>query len=317
MTAIEWTHPPGFRGESWNPFVGCSIVSKGCTNCYAMKMASRIIAMQGEASHYAETVKTVKGKPVWTGAIREASEKVWTAPLRAREPRCYFVNSMGDVFHEDVPDAWIDRLFAVAALSPKHRFLILTKRPERMREYINGIQMDVPALGRMPLERVHMKAASHIEGDGGFMDVLKARGNVYSLYLDTPWPLPNVWLGVSVEDQASADERIPHLLATPAAIRFISAEPLLEPIWPWYLGISKAAGPAANNAGIDWVIVGGESGPGARVWPGFEDACRSLRDQCAAAQVPFFMKQMAGAKKSAMPPIPNDLAIRQWPEQSQ
>ena len=104
MTAIEWTHPPGFRGESWNPFVGCSIVSKGCTNCYAMKMASRIIAMQGEASHYAETVKTVKGKPVWTGAIREASEKVWTAPLRAREPRCYFVNSMGDVFHEDVPE---------------------------------------------------------------------------------------------------------------------------------------------------------------------------------------------------------------------
>ena len=292
-TNIEWTHPEGFRGESWNPFVGCSIVSKGCTNCYAMKMAARIVAMQGEASHYAGTVKTVNGKPVWTGKVREAPGNTWTAPLRAKKPRCYFVNSMSDVFHEDVPDAWIDRLFAVMALAPQHRFLILTKRPERMREYMKE-------RGRLAYN------APRLEPD--------------------VWPARNVWLGTSVEDQASADQRIPHLLATPAAIRFISAEPLLGPVdlaalctGHYFIDALRGVkyhdaegAPTEKCAALDWAIAGGESGPGARGWPGFEIAVRMLRDQCAAAQVPFFMKQMH--RKG---PIPDDLLVRQWPEAGQ
>jgi protein gp37 len=309
-TNIEWTHPEGFKGESWNPFVGCSIVSKGCTNCYAMKMAARIVAMQGEASHYAGTVKTVNGKPVWTGAVRPAPDKTWTAPLRAKSPRCYFVNSMSDVFHEDVPDQWIDRLFAVMALAPQHRFLILTKRPERMRDYLD-------------------RQERRCDGEDGLSEDIIAMANEADVdwrnVVEDKWPLPNVWLGTSVEDQASADQRIPHLLATPAAIRFISAEPLLGPadletIWIRRPGARSSSlsqslgdyvrplrGNFTDSPTLDWVIAGGESGPGAR--PCDPDWLRSLRDQCAAAQVRFFMKQMH--RKG---PIPDDLLVRQWPE---
>jgi protein gp37 len=217
-----------------------------------------------------------------------------------------FVCAHGDLFHEDVPDEWIDRVFAVMALAPQHTFQVLTKRAERMAKYMNGIQSKIPFLGRMPLERIHLEAAGHMEGDGGFMDTLKEHGNVYSLYLDAPWPLPNVWLGVSAEDQSRAEDRIPQLLHTPAAIRFVSAEPLLGAIdfealctgWNFidalrgqeyhdapepYVSASKAC------ARLDWIIVGGESGPGAR--PMHPDWARWIRDHCAAAGVPFFFKQ--------------------------
>jgi len=158
----------------------------------------------------------------------------------------------------------------------------------------------------MPLERIHLEAAGHMEGDGGLMDILKEHGNIYSLYCSVPWPLPNVWLGVSAERQAEAEERIPDLLATPAAIRFVSAEPLLGPIdfetlctgWDFvdalkglryhdapepYVGASKAC------PHLDQIIVGGESGTGAR--PMHPDWARLIRDQCARAVVPFFFKQ--------------------------
>jgi len=329
-TKIEWTE------ATWNPIVGCSVVSPGCTNCYAMKMAARIERMAagaGKWTHYNGTTQASKAGPVWTGRLTLAPDEILTAPLRWKRPRRIFVNSMSDLFHEAVPDEWIDRVFAVMALAPQHTFQVLTKRSGRMREYMNGIQSKIPFLGRMPLERIHLEAAAHMEGDGGFMDVLKDRGNVYSLYLDAPWPLPNVWLGVSTEDQRRADERVPDLLATQAAVRFVSAEPLLGPIdfsrieprgsegeldslralkwqelwdtcWSpevtkvspdealesfldWY-NLSEFPSGLAHPA-LDWIIVGGESGPGAR--PMHPDWARSIRDQCAAARVPFFFKQ--------------------------
>jgi protein gp37 len=295
---------PGFKGESWNPFVGCDIVSKGCTNCYAMKMAARLEAMSSRPDgtgnfhldHYkglTHNPRRTGYKPVWTGAVREASEKVWTAPLRAKKPRCYFVNSMGDVFHEDVPDEWIDRLFAVMALAPQHRFLILTKRPERMREYMQSRLTGARGKHHAPDDASVLigAACQKIDPDPTINNprhyAAHNKGFTWQVWEETlsnpaneriysTWPLPNVWLGVSVEDQASADQRLDLLRATPAAIRFVSAEPLLGPV-------------SMALDGLDWVIAGGESGPGAR--PMHPDWARGLRDQCAAAQVPFFFKQ--------------------------
>lgn len=222
-TGIEWAD------ATWNPIVGCSLASPGCSHCYAMGQAARIERMQ-PASHYAGTTERSKAGAVWTGKLALAPDHILTQPLRWRQPRRIFVNSMGDLFHEDAPEEWIDRVFAVMALAPQHTFMVLTKRSARMKEYIAGHKSSIPYLGRLPLERLHLEAAGHIEGDGGYMDALKDAGNVYSLYLDAPWPLPNIWLGVSTEDQRRADERVPDLLATPAAVRFVSAEPLLGPL---------------------------------------------------------------------------------------
>lgn len=275
---IEWTD------ATWNPVVGCSLVSPGCTNCYAMRMAARINKMT-LASHYEDTTKPSKAGPVWTGKLACAPEWLVTAPLRWRKPRRVFVNSMGDLFHEDTPDEWIDRVFAVMALCPQHTFQVLTKRAARMRAYFEGIAAD-QALG---INRFGVAAlATGIKGPGGSMPA---------------WPLPNVWLGVSTERQEEADARIPLLLETPAAKRFISAEPLLGPISlekiPHAHGWGSALEPGEIHGGtgqcvgarpgLDWVIVGGESGPKAR--PMHPDWACSLRDQCANAGVPFFFKQ--------------------------
>lgn len=322
---IEWTD------ATWNPVTGCSVVSPGCTNCYAMKLAGTRLRHHPSR---AGLTRDSKAGPVWTGEVR-FNEQWLDQPLRWTKPRMIFVCAHGDLFHEDVPDEWIDRVFAVMALAPQHTFQVLTKRAERMAKYMNGIQSKIPFLGRMPLERIHLEAAGHMEGDGGFMDTLKKHGNVYSLYLDAPWPLPNVWLGVSAEDQQRANERVPDLLATPAAVRFVSAEPLLgsinlsqiaagvhddfkdcgghpDPTYPiasegWgrydalrgeYWGTTRTPDGvvhveheelAFTTPAIDWIIVGGESGPGAR--PMHPDWARSIRDQCAAAGVPFFFKQ--------------------------
>lgn len=285
MTNIEWAE------KTWNPIVGCTVESKGCTNCYAMQMAGRLEKMNphgqsGYQNPYHGTTKCVNGKAVWTGKIGIAPEKTLTAPLRRRKPTDYFVNSMGDLFHPNVPDTEIDKVFAVMALCPQHTFKVLTKHPERMRAYLtddatpNRIWAQVRAL---PLNHKH--------DHSGVVDAL------------INMPLPNVWLGTSVEDQATADARIPHLLATPAAKRFISAEPLLGPvdlegITTKECGIYAlsgvrwdGSGPSgfSQGLGLDWVICGGESGPGER--PMHPDWVRSLRDQCVAAEVPFFFKQ--------------------------
>ncbi len=272
-SAIEWTE------QTWNPVAGCSLVSPGCTNCYAMVQAARLLDRPG--SHYEGTTKRVNGKPVWTGKIGIAPDSVLLAPLRRRKPTMYFVNSMADLFHEGVPDAVIDRVFAVMALLPQHTFQVLTKRAKRMREYVRGL------------------APANIMGW-----IANYEGRQHSTEADLPeWPLPNVWLGVSAEDQARADERIPDLLATPAAVRFVSAEPLLGPvdftevaqprpdlrgsvIYDALRGTGGFNGPPGR---LDWIIVGGESGDGAR--PMHPDWARSIRDQCQAAGTAFFFKQ--------------------------
>ncbi|MDF1734967.1 MAG: phage Gp37/Gp68 family protein [Minwuia sp.] len=275
MTSISWT------GETWNPIVGCSIVSPGCTNCYAMRMAHRLGAMP-KVPHYHGLTRKVNGNPVWTGRIAAAPDRTWQEPLRRRKPTTYFVNSMGDLFHDQVPTKQIDQVFAIMAASPQHTFQILTKRPDRMRAYMAD-------------------AEARIQGRLRCVDRFIATGGEHGRGFDA-WPLPNVWLGVSVENQAAADSRIPPLLATPAAIRFISAEPLLGPVDLTALqhdGLFEVNAMSGTNgvyrphgglcARLDWVICGGESGPGAR--PMHPDWARSLRDQCAAADVPFHFKQ--------------------------
>ena len=272
-TGIQWTD------ATWNPIRGCSRVSEGCRNCYAEKVAKRF---NGPGMPYDGLIART-GQ--WNGKITIADNLI-DRPLRWKKPRRIFVNSMSDLFHENVPDSVIDKVFAVMALSKKHTFQILTKRPERMLAYCK-------TLGRHhSYDRVSIAAK----------EIRKSKGFFWSLDNNAGWHLPNVWLGVSVEDQATADERIPLLLQTPSAVRWISAEPLLGPIDLDAMSRTPGADPdevtevddeygppLSGVGGIDWVVVGGESGPGAR--PMHLDWARSLRDQCQAADVPFFFKQ--------------------------
>ncbi len=256
-TRIEWAD------ATVNAVNGCSVLSPGCTNCYAMKLAgTRLKHVPSRAG----LTQDSKAGPVWTGEVR-LDERQLLQPLKWKQPLRIFWNAHGDLFHDAVPDEWIDRVFAVCALTPQHQHLILTKRSARMREYA----------GRAQPCGEHWLAG--YEGTAGAI-----------------WPLPNVWLGVSVEDQQRADERIPDLLATPAAVRFISAEPLLGPVdlRSW---MEEDDDCCCWSMDIDWVIAGGESGPGAR--PIHPDWARSLRDQCQAAGVPFFFKQWGGRNKKA------------------
>jgi protein gp37 len=261
-THIEWTE------ATWNPITGCSVTSPGCTNCYAMQLAGTRLA---DHPSRVGLTREVNGNHVWTGEVR-FNEQWLDQPLRWKRPRMIFVCAHGDLFHESVPDVWIDRIFAVMALCPQHTFQVLTKRADRMRVYMTTgrhveIQSQTRSLGLHELKRRE-----------------RMQGHVYRGAL---LPLPNVWLGVSVEDQQRADERIPDLLATPAAVRWISAEPLLGPV-----NITDAMWARDANdltATIDWVVAGGESSKDAR--PMHPDWARTLRDQCAAAEVHFFFKQ--------------------------
>ena len=333
-TGIEWTD------STWNPFMGCSRVSKGCRHCYAERIAGRFSAKTEGV--YAGTTKAVEGLQVWTGKLNSAREvwtaklnsarEVWTAklnsareqtwelPLRWKKPRRVFVNSMSDLFHENAPLKWVDRAFATMALAPRHVFQILTKRPERMLDY---------------LTLAGTKANIHAELTG----IKLSRREFDHLPFEPPaWPLPNVWLGVSVENQRAADERIPLLLKTPAAMRFVSCEPLLGPIsldrwsgealkcmWPgcgWWGPTGEACRDESNPDGsrtlcpccgetcppaallgeaLHWVICGGESGPNARAMN--PDWARSLRDQCVVAGVPYFFKQWGEWMPSLAEPV--------------
>lgn len=263
---IEWTE------KTWNPTVGCSIVSAGCTNCYAMKMAHRLAAM-GQRDYVGLAVKK-NGNAVWNGTLRTLEHRL-TDPFKWRKPCKVFVNSMSDLFHEDVPFDFIDKVFAVMALCPQHTFQVLTKRPERMAEYMNSRER----MGGM----VKLNLPIAPVGVSDYFAEAWYRGLFF-------WPPSNVWLGTSCENQKAADERIPHLLRCSAAVRFISAEPLLGPVniqaainrMPWQIG--------GGDAGLHWVIVGGESGPGAR--PCNIDWIRSIVQQCRAAGVACFVKQM-------------------------
>jgi protein gp37 len=289
-SAIEWTD------ATWNPVRGCTRISEGCRNCYAEGVAARF---SGSGQPFEGFADLGRSGSKWTGKV-ELIPGMLGAPLRWKKPRRIFVNSMSDLFHEALPDEAIDRAFAVMLLAPQHTFQILTKRSDRMRAYLSALVCDD---GFRPyVRRPGWKSRDPRDGD-----------RVLLLRDGQTWPLPNVWLGVSVEDQTTADARIPDLLATPAAVRFLSCEPLLGPVdlreWVGTVhhhpdndphatstrAVVRAAR-AAMGPTIDWAIVGGESGPGAR--PMHPDWVRSIRDQCTAAGVAFFMKQWGGGRRA-------------------
>jgi protein gp37 len=255
-TGIEWTD------ATWNPVTGCTKVSPGCDHCYAETFAERF---RGTPGHYFERGFDVQLRP----------DKL-NLPLRWRKPRKVFVNSMSDLFHKDVPDEYIANVFAVMALARRHTFQVLTKRHGRMRSVLNDSSF-----------QRHVEVEMHRQKWGSNVDAPS-----------WVWPLPNVWLGVSVENQQWANVRVPALMRTPAAVRFLSCEPLLGPV-ELHHGLTHCpthdfsggfcVGPCADRVRPDWVIVGGESGRGAR--PMHPDWSFSLRDQCTAAGVPFLFKQ--------------------------
>lgn len=328
MSAIEWTD------RTWNPVRGCSRVSEGCRNCYAERQAVRF-------PWGAPYAKSTTAGPRWTGRVEMIPSKL-DEPLRWLDARAklgrplrVFVNSMSDLFHEALPDEAIDRVFAVMGTNGRHHvFQVLTKRPERMRAYF----ADPETPWRIQSEVVRVNV--------GYRPTIRPADEDGHRGLDTgqwPLPLPNVWLGVSVEDQRTADERIPLLLQTPAAKRFVSYEPAIGPadlsrwMWPvlegWpapYRSVreareagakttrSRQALVSAASVFLDWVIVGGESGPGARP---FDLAwARSVVRQCREAGVPCFYKQGGAsnrcehsAKGGHFDCFPPDLRVREFP----
>ena len=256
-TSIEWTE------ETWNPVTGCTKVSPGCQHCYAERFSERF--------------RGVPGHPYEMGFDLTLRPERLRKPLGWKKPRRVFVNSMSDLFHEDIPVKFIDQVFEVMVIAHRHTFQVLTKRAARMRNYIAW---------RFPR-----------------------------------FQSPNIWLGVSVEDQRRADERISLLLETPAAVRFVSAEPLLGPIsfdssnqsYPrrsnFLSGVEGERIYDGKKCALDWVIAGGESGPGAR--PIRPEWVRSIRDQCRSTDTPFFFKQWGGRTPKANG---NTLDGRQWQE---
>ena len=315
-TGIEWTD------ATWNPIAGCNDVSEGCRNCYARGMARRLEAM-GSAKYAGLTV--LQGSHVvWTGKIA-FDEDALLQPLRWKRPRMIFTNSMSDLFHENVTDEMRDRIFAVMAVCPQHTFQVLTKRPERMRAYFASAAYANVQLRACDMVQEWITKNGGVEGlTRVFRNMsLSLSRNNHAVRADFEWPLPNVWLGVTVENQEAADERIPLLLQMPAAVRFLSCEPLLgaitlplhtdcaivsadgidtvsgpDKIWRcsickgFYKSVQDGApGRERDVPAIDWVIVGGESGKGPGIRPMHPDWVRSLRDQSATAGVPFFFKQ--------------------------
>jgi protein gp37 len=268
---IEWTD------TTWNPVLGCDKVSAGCKGCYAIRTAWRLQHNPNPkvAKAFEGLAKIEGGKPNWTGRINFIPERL-ADPLGWSKPRKVFVNSQSDLFHDGVEDFQIDAVFAVMAQAHQHTFQVLTKRPERMLAYFKKLQAAADE-----------HAPKTVTGKFLPSDVLNIRNlarNPHSANaFKADWPLPNVWLGVSCENQATADERIPLLLQTPAAVRWVSAEPLLGEV------ILPRLSHNPDSTGLNWVVAGGESGPDAR--PMHPDWARSLRDQCKAAGVPFFFKQ--------------------------
>ncbi|MBN9568745.1 MAG: phage Gp37/Gp68 family protein [Alphaproteobacteria bacterium] len=305
-TAIEWTD------YSWNPIraarlqreddrvstIGklgwhCEHVSEGCRNCYAEVINRRL----GTGFAFKPSYRLRRAPDVSVFL----DKKMLLAPLRWKSPRRIFVCSMTDIGAPFVTDGMLDRIFAVMALCPQHTFMMLTKRPERLRAYIDN------AFDRVVLEMMFSRELYKLP-------TVKETCEKYGLPFTQPqdgsdwWPLRNVWLGMSCEDQSAANQRIPHLLATPASIRFLSCEPLLGPInltqvtlkseikisgheFTHFNALTAIGKYGCGSAGqlLNWVIVGGESGPNAR--PMHPCWARTLRDQCAAAEVPFFFKQ--------------------------
>lgn len=338
-TSIQWTD------ATWNPTRGCSRVSAGCERCYAERVAHRF---SGPGEPYEGlTMNTGKG-PRWTGEVRLVPEKL-AEPLRWRKPRRVFVDSMSDLFHEAVPFEYIAAVFGVMAACPQHTFQVLTKRPERAREWFEWAASLPSASGK------RWRDCAPVAGYLGEYAAGATKGacNVWLHGALPPWPLPNVWLLTSVENQTTADARIPEILQCPAAVIGVSYEPALGPVthWPGMSQCHSCGGVAWSESGgsrrcddcgeyyrsLDWIIVGGESGPGAR--PFDIGWARDVIAQCKAAGVPVFVKQLGSwpcmtplcgigpsayqnrcslgihDRKGGDPSEwPEDLRVRQWPE---
>lgn len=280
-TKIEWTD------RSWNPVTGCTKVSPGCKHCYAETMARRMWAKQ------------YPGRKGFT-EVRTHPDRL-AEPLGWKRPSRVFVNSMSDLFHEDVPNEFIAAIFFTMAMAPDHTFQILTKRPERMRRWFEWAGEDA-------LDVCHGEWGGACDWEGKLIDDVAGETEADEralAALSQDWPLPNVWLGVSVENQEAADARIPIVMRTPAAVRFLSVEPMLGPVDLEHIHLeghdsldARTGEVIAGSTGciaeelppIDWVIVGGESGSGARpcdlAW------IRCIVSQCQGARVPCFVKQV-------------------------
>lgn len=272
-TGIEWTD------ATWNPQVGCSRVSRGCQHCYAeTQAAGRLVN--------SPAYRGVTTNGHFNGTVNLLPDRL-DQPLRWRRPRLIFVNSMSDLFHENVPTDWIARVVGIMARSTRHTFQVLTKRPERMVQVL---------------------------ADPNFRDDVQAQVGL-SFDADA-WPLPHVWWGVSVEADRFCS-RVDVIRHMPAAVRWVSAEPLVGPL------------PSLNLDGIGWVVVGGESGRGAE--PMHPEWARDIRDRCVAAGVPFLFKQWGewapapwkvarsdehlGATHAVLdsaPPVPHELRHKPW-----
>ncbi|MDK0525060.1 phage Gp37/Gp68 family protein [Streptomyces sp. ML-6] len=288
MTSIQWTE------QTWNPTTGCDRVSDGCLNCYALTMAKRLKGM-GAAKYQNDGNPKTSG----LGFGITMHPDVLDEPWHWKKPRRVFVNSMSDLFHAGVTDEFIARVFAVMALTPRHTYQILTKRHARMRSLLNR-----PDFADM--------IRSEMVAEVGAYTTL-ARSGSWSL------PLRNVYLGVSVENQKWADIRIKALAQTPAAVRFLSCEPLLGPVRLPLTELVDGPGPAHS---IDWVIIGGESGPGARPFQ-TQWAADLINDTRRLGAAPF-VKQLGSvwarenhasdSKGGNSEDWPTELRVREYPE---
>ncbi len=317
-SSIEWCE------ATWNCLAGCTEISPGCLNCYAAVMAHRLAAM-GQAKYQGTTKKLPNGKVVWTGVVNLDEESL-RIPLKRKKPTTYFVNSMSDLFHENVPDEFIDKVFAVMnsctltlPISGKsrrwHTFQVLTKRASRMHEYMDSRRPDHFRQGKHPWFEAGRGDDGPLRGMGG--EIMNAGACLQ-------WPLPNVWLGVSAEDQKRANERIPELLQTSAAVRFVSYEPAVGPVdFSGFFQVCCGRGQQVSEfemeccnqpVGIDWVIGGCESGHGRR--PSELEWFADARARCAVAGVAYFQKQIevGGKVEHELAKFPESVRCRQYPK---
>lgn len=292
-TNIEWTD------TTWQVTTGCSRVSPECGTreggCYAEKMAWRL-AHNPATPQYEGTVRMTDHGPRWTGVVRPFPQGL-AAPLSWKKPRRVFVDSMSDLFHDDVPDDYIAAVFGVMAFAPQHSFQVLTKRAERMARWFDWIQQVAPEGNDVPY---CVDAAA--EGIGQTLGPDDRHPMGTRVLLNARWPLPNVWVGVSCGTRKHGLPRLEHLRRVPAAVRFVSFEPLLEDLGP------------VNLDGISWAITGAESGRRAR--PMDEVWVRSLRDQCERAGVAFFYKQRLDGGRKVSLPLLDGVQHAAWPEVS-
>ena len=284
VTSISWTD------ATWNPVRGCSRVSEGCRNCYAEKVAARFSG-PGQAYEGLANRETQR----WTGKVRLVHEHL-EDPIRWKKPRRVFVNSMSDLFHENLPEADIDRIFAAMSRTPRHTFQVLTKRADRMQEYV-----------------AHPDRAARVLMA---VDPALSLEEAKVIQCNWPWPLPNVWLGVSVEDQRTLDERLPFLQHSPATIRFLSAEPLLGALDLFNAthGVEDIGAEETRSCHqVDWVILGGESGPGSR--PLELDWIRRAIGTCReAGMTAVFVKQLGTCWAKARGDLGKGDIVSRWPE---